>query len=87
MRLMEWIRLHFFKWERRALEIIDKGYGPLSEVGVESLSDFWDVVTGLIIQGEIHGARALINLHPDSNKDEFIAADEKMENMPVFSVC
>lgn len=84
MRLMEWIRLHFFKWERRALEIIDKA--SLNEEGINNLPDYWDVVTGLVVQGEIHGARALLNLHPDVNKDEFVAADEKLENMPVFTV-
>lgn len=58
----------------------------LMEMDVDMNNKFWPTVKGLVLQGQIDVARALLKLHSSSETIAFQLADKILQNMPVFSV-
>jgi nuclear pore complex protein Nup85 len=77
--LLEWVRFHFPKSERLATELLQQGRQ------IDSLDDYWPVVKGLILQGQISVARALLKLHISSDSETFALMDQILQTMPVYS--
>lgn len=46
---------------------------------------FWSIVKGLVLQGQIDIARALLKLHSSSETMTFNLAEKDLQSMPVFS--
>lgn len=86
-QLMEWIKLHFFHYERQAQDILNGDYGSsVLDNGAESEPDYWNTVIGLVLQGRLDGARALLKLHSASLSEPFKSVDHIMRTMPVYNV-
>lgn len=81
-QLLEWIRFHFPAYERRAAELLFADNDDLEEVHVDILP----VVRGLITQGLLDVARALLRKHPSADSNAFRIADEVLKAMPVYMV-
>lgn len=79
--LLEWVRFHFPTAERLATELLQQG----REVD-SSDDDYWPVVKGLIIQGQLSVARALLKMHTNSESVCFEVAEQILQTMPVYSV-
>lgn len=52
---------------------------------VDSRNGYWETVKGLIIQGQIDIARALLKLNSSSETMTFQLAEKDLQSMPVFS--
>lgn len=78
---MDWVRFHFPKYERKAANLLTS-----TLVGLESHPDYWDTVTGSILQGRIDVAKALLRLHSSSDSDIFRLADQVLKSMPVYTI-
>ncbi|XP_058826939.1 nuclear pore complex protein Nup75 [Topomyia yanbarensis] len=78
--LLDWVRFHFPTSERLAAELLKQGRE------VDSSDDYWPVVKGLIIQGQLNVARALLKMHTNSESVCFEVAEQVLQTMPVFSV-
>lgn len=78
--LLEWVRFHFPTAERLATELLQQGRE------VDSSDDYWPVLKGLIIQGQLSVARALLKLHTNSESVCFEVAEQILQTMPVYSV-
>lgn len=52
---------------------------------VDSRSDYWATVKGLVLQGQIDIARALLKLNSSSETMTFQLAEKDLQSMPVFS--
>lgn len=52
---------------------------------VDIRGDFWNTLKGLILQGQVEIARALLRLHSSSETMTFQLADKDLQSMPVFS--
>ncbi|KRT81355.1 hypothetical protein AMK59_5935, partial [Oryctes borbonicus] len=79
--LLEWIRFHFPKYERKAANILS---GEL--VSLESHPDYWETVIGSLLQGRIEVVRALLRLHSSASSDSFKLADQSLKMMPSYSI-
>jgi nuclear pore complex protein Nup85 len=79
-KLLEWVKFHFPEAERMALEFLTQGRI------VDSYEQFWPTVKGLVLQGEINMARAVLKLHLSSEKATFQLADQILKTMPIYSV-
>ncbi|XP_055531469.1 nuclear pore complex protein Nup75 [Wyeomyia smithii] len=78
--LLDWVRFHFPTAERLATELLQQGRE------VDSSDDYWPVVKGLIVQGQLNVARALLKLHTNSESIGFEVAEQILQTMPVYSV-
>ncbi|XP_069690988.1 nuclear pore complex protein Nup85 isoform X2 [Periplaneta americana] len=86
-QLMEWIKFHFFRYERQAQAILNAEYGPTAfENGAENEPEYWNTVIGLVLQGRMDGARALLRLHSSFVSEPFKLVDQIMRTMPMYSV-
>lgn len=81
--LLEWIRFHFPDTERAAGRILTGLLDPGAEL---RYNDYWDVVIGLIMQGSVEVARALLRLHSDADKNVFLQAESVLRTLPVYTV-
>lgn len=81
--MLEWIRFHFPDIEQAAGKILS---GPLDPGAELRHSDYWDVVVGLIMQGSVEVARALLRLHSDADKNAFLQAESLLRSLPVYTV-
>lgn len=79
--LLEWIRFHFPKYERRATALLSG-----DAVGLESQPDYWQTVIGSLMQGRIEVVRALLHLHSASDSKPFKLADQTLHAMPLYNV-
>jgi len=85
--LMEWIKFHFFHHERHAKAILSGDYGSsVLDNGAENEPQYWNTVIGLVLQGRLDGARALLKLHSSSLSEPFKAVDYIMRTMPLYNV-
>jgi hypothetical protein len=85
---MEWIKFHFFHHERHAQAILSGDCGALVlDTGAENEPEYWNTVIGLVLQGRLDGARALLKLHSASLSEPFKAVDYVMRTMPLYNVC
>ena len=84
---MEWIKFHFFHHERHAQAILSGDYGSsVLDNGAENEPQYWNTVIGLVLQGRLDGARALLKLHSASLSEPFKAVDYIMRTMPLYNV-
>lgn len=81
-QLLEWVRIHFPNHEQAASQILEE-----CEVGAEENADYWNTVTGMIMQGRIDIARALLRLHTNCDTNQYIIADNVLRSMPSHDVC
>ncbi|KAI4457128.1 frount protein-related [Holotrichia oblita] len=79
--LLEWIRFHFPKYERKAVNLLS---GEL--ISLESHPDYWETVIGSLLQGRIEVVRALLRLHSSSSTDAFKLADQSLKALPSYSI-
>lgn len=79
--LLEWIRFHFPKYERKAANLLS---GEL--ISLESHPDYWETVIGSLLQGRIEVVRALLRLHSSSSTDAFKLADQSLKALPLYSI-
>lgn len=91
----QWLRFHFPEAERSArkiLQTIRDGSSAEQTVdflneGVENaFSEYWDTVTGLVLQGNVDLARILLQLHSQFDSDIFSDVDRILRTMPVYNV-
>ncbi|XP_052759261.1 nuclear pore complex protein Nup85 [Galleria mellonella] len=79
--LLEWIRFHFPCHEQVAAQVLEA-----CEQGSEDHPQYWDTVIGMIVQGRVDVARALLKLHSLADINEFKLVDNALRTMPVYSV-
>lgn len=79
--LLEWVRFHFPCHEQTAARLLEA-----CERGSEDHQDYWNTVIGMIVQGRVDVARALLKLHSESDTDEFKLVDNSLRSMPMYSV-
>ncbi|XP_041978499.1 nuclear pore complex protein Nup85 [Aricia agestis] len=79
--LLEWVRFHFPCHEQAASQMLEA-----CERGSEVNAEYWDTVTGMLIQGRIDVVRALLKLHSLADSNEFKLVDNSLRTMPVYSV-
>ncbi|XP_059056919.1 nuclear pore complex protein Nup85 [Achroia grisella] len=79
--LLEWVRFHFPCHEQVAAQLLEA-----CERGSEDHPEYWDTVIGMVVQGRVDVARALLKLHSASESNEFKLVDNSLRNMPVYSV-
>lgn len=81
-QLLDWIRFHFPAYERRAAELLFADNDDLEEQQV----DIMPVVRGLITQGLVDVARALLQKHASADSTAFQIADVILKTMPTYNV-
>lgn len=79
--LLEWVRFHFPCHEQTATQLLEA-----CERGSEDHKDYWDTVIGMVVQGRLDVARALMKLHSLSDSNEFKLVDNTLRSMPVYNV-
>lgn len=79
--LLEWVRFHFPCHEQTAAQLLEA-----CERGSEEHVDYWDTVVGMVVQGRVDVARALLKLHSAGESNEFKLVDNSLRSMPVYSV-
>ncbi|CAG5031460.1 unnamed protein product [Parnassius apollo] len=79
--LLEWVRFHFPCHEQTAAQMLEA-----CERGSEDHPEYWDTVVGMVVQGRIDVARALLKLHSSAELNEFKLIDNSLRTMPVYSV-
>lgn len=79
--LLEWVRFHFPCHEQTAARLLDA-----CERGSEEQTEYWDTVLGMVVQGRVDVARALLKLHSATDSNEFKLVDNSLRSMPVYSV-
>ncbi|CAG4992390.1 unnamed protein product [Colias eurytheme] len=79
--ILEWVRFHFPCHEQSAAVMLEA-----CERGSEDNPEYWDTVMGMVIQGRIDVARALLKLHSNSDSNEFKLLDNSLRTMPMYSV-
>lgn len=89
-QLLEWIRFHFPQAERKAAQILETGTERM-EAGFETASsekdpDYWKTVIGVLLQGRIDVARALLVLHSDTKTTPFQHAEVCLRTLPLYHI-
>lgn len=79
--LLEWVRFHFPCHEQTAAQLLEA-----CERGSEDHKDYWHTVIGMIVQGRVDVARALLKLHSECDSNEFKLVDNSLKGMPMYSV-
>lgn len=79
--LLEWVRFHFPCHEQTAAQLL-----KACERGSEDHPEYWDTVIGMVVQGRVDVARALLKLHSAADTNEFKLVDNSLRSMPVYSV-
>ncbi|XP_017774587.1 PREDICTED: nuclear pore complex protein Nup85 [Nicrophorus vespilloides] len=80
--LLEWVRFHFPKYERKAAFLLSgESIGSL-----ESRQDYWETVIGCLLQGRVEVVRALLSCHSAANSTHFKLADQILKSMPTYGV-
>lgn len=79
--LLEWVRFHFPCHEQVAAQLLED-----CEKGSEVNENYWETVIGMIVQGRVDVARALLKLHSEAETNEFKLLDNALRTMPIYSV-
>lgn len=79
--LLEWVRFHFPCHEQTAAQLLEA-----CEKGSEDHPEYWDTVVGMVVQGRVDVARALLKLHSTADSNDFKLVDNSLRSMPVYSV-
>lgn len=80
MQLLEWVRFHFPTTERMATDLLLMGRNASDS------EEYWPALKGLIMQGQIEVARALLNLHPENESPAYRLTDQILKSVPTFNV-
>lgn len=79
-QLLDWIRFHFPAPERMATDLLLQGREASDS------DDYWPALKGLIMQGQVDVARAILLLHPLAESAVFKMAEQILKTMPTYSV-
>lgn len=79
-QLLEWVRFHFPSAERTATDLLLLGRDASDN------DDYWPALKGLIIQGQVDVARAILQLHPQAESSAFKMAEQILKAMPTYNV-
>lgn len=79
-QLLEWARFHFPAAERMATDLLLQGRDASDN------KDYWPVLKGLIMQGRVDVARAILQLHPQAESASFKLCEQILKAMPIFNV-
>ncbi|XP_037807041.1 nuclear pore complex protein Nup75 [Lucilia sericata] len=79
-QLLEWVRFHFPAAERMATDLL-----ILSRDASDS-EEYWPALKGLIMQGQVDVARAILQLHPQAESTAFKMAEQIFKAMPTYNV-
>ncbi|KAF5288343.1 hypothetical protein FQR65_LT12078 [Abscondita terminalis] len=79
--LLEWIRFHFPKYERKAATLLAGNV-----IGIEMQADYWPTVIGSLMQGRIDVVRALLKLHSSAESKPFKLVDQALKAMPTYNI-
>lgn len=79
-QLLEWVRFHFPATERMATDLLLMGRDASDN------EEYWSVLKGLIMQGQVDVARAILQLHPQAESAGFKLCDQILKTMPNCSV-
>lgn len=80
-QLLEWVRLYYPNHEKSAAQILE-----VCERGSEERPEYWNTVTGMVMQGRTDIARGLLRLHSNSDGNQFKLADNILRTMPTYNV-
>lgn len=80
-QLLDWIRFHFPSIERMATDLLLLGRDASHD------DNYWPTVKGLILQGQVDVARAILQLHPLSENCAFKMTEQILRTMPTFNLC
>ncbi|XP_055377669.1 nuclear pore complex protein Nup75 [Condylostylus longicornis] len=78
-QLLEWIRFHFPTYERQATDLLLQGH----ESGNQD--NYWQTIKGLILQGQVDVARAILKLNTSYSTSSFTVAEQILKSMPKFN--
>ncbi|XP_053965404.1 nuclear pore complex protein Nup75 [Anastrepha ludens] len=78
-QLLDWIRFHFPAAERMATDLLLLGREASDS------EDYWPTLKGLILQGQVDVARALLHLHPQAETAHFKLTEQILKAMPVYN--
>ncbi|XP_036334091.1 nuclear pore complex protein Nup75 [Rhagoletis pomonella] len=79
-QLLEWVRFHFPAAERMATDLLLLGREASDS------DEYWPALKGLIMQGQVDVARALLHLHPQAETAHFKLTEQILKTMPTYSV-
>lgn len=79
-QLIEWIRFIFPKYETQATELLLQGREA------NNSSEYWSTVKGLILQGQIEVARAILQSHSLSETNAYRMAEQILKTMPTYNI-
>ncbi|KAL9915780.1 nuclear pore complex protein Nup75 isoform 1-T2 [Glossina fuscipes fuscipes] len=79
-QLLEWVRFHFPSYERMATDLL-----LLGPDGSKS-DEYWPCLKGLIMQGQVDVARALLQLHPQAGSAAYEIAEQILKTMPTYNI-
>ncbi|TMW50477.1 hypothetical protein DOY81_004473 [Sarcophaga bullata] len=78
-QLLEWVRFHFPAADRMATDLLLLGRDASDN------KDYWPVLKGLIMQGQVDVARAILQLHPQAESASFKLCEQILKTMPIFN--
>lgn len=79
-QLLEWVRFHFPASERMATDLL------LMSRDASDSEEYWPALKGLILQGQVDVARAILQLHPQAESAAFKMTEQILKAMPTFNV-
>lgn len=79
-QLLDWIRFHFPRVERMATDLLLLGKDAADD------DNYWPTVKGLILQGQVDVARAILQLHPLTESSAFKMTEQIFRTMPSASL-
>lgn len=79
-QLLEWVRFHFPTAERMATDLL------LLRHDASDRDEYWPALKGLIMQGQVEVARAILQLHPQAESTAFKMAEQIFKAMPTYNV-
>lgn len=79
-QLLEWVRFHFPAAERMATDLLLLGRDASDS------EEYWPALKGLIMQGQVDVARAILQLHPQAESAAFKMAEQILKAMPTYNV-
>uniref|UniRef100_A0A1A9W0U1 Nuclear pore complex protein Nup85 n=1 Tax=Glossina brevipalpis TaxID=37001 RepID=A0A1A9W0U1_9MUSC len=79
-QLLEWVRFHFPSFERMATDLLLLGRD------CSKSDEYWPSLKGLILQGQVDVARALLQLHSQAESPAYKIAEQILKTMPTYDV-
>lgn len=82
-KLLEWTRLHSSDYDLMVSDVIAHSHTRGADL---RYPEYWDMVTGLLIEGRFEACRALLRLHSRGDSAEFNEAEMLIRTVPLYSV-